>query len=145
MPMTDKGPTTTRSKGALLFLAACALTTASGCASMGGGDMAVLRTPRTISLPCGEQYVWIPFEQTVFLEVAPADCWTVWATLPAEAQGAAFQPDGVLDVQLAFPDGKTTSHTDIAPTQRLPDAERATGVRYRNRQKRPVRIEVTLR
>jgi hypothetical protein len=116
-----------------------------GCASMGGAEMTALRTPRTISLACGEQYVWIPFEQNLFLDVPATDCWTTWATIPAEARGVSFQPDGVLDVQLAFADGKSASFTEVAPTRRLPDVERATGVRYRNRQTRVVRVELVLR
>jgi hypothetical protein len=112
---------------------------------MGGGDVAVSATPRIVSLGCGEQYVWIPFEQHVAIDVPASDCWTDWAAIPTQARGSSFRPQGVLDVQLAFGDGRTASYADDAPTRRHPDAERATGVRYRKHNKRPVRVEIGLR
>jgi hypothetical protein len=114
-----------------------------GCAS-GGGDIAVLQTPRVITLACGEQYVWIPFERTAVLEVLPNDCWSDWAAIPHQAKATHFHADGVLDAQLTFPDGKTASYSDLLPTRRVPDMEHATGVRYRNKQKRAVRVELVL-
>jgi hypothetical protein len=135
----------TSSPRPLGLLAAIPLVLSAACASMGGSEVTIPTTRSTVTLKCGDQYVWVPFEQTVLLEVPASDCWTDWATIPQQARGVSFRPEGVLDVQFAFPDGKTASFSDIAPTRRLPDSERATGVRYRNRQGRPVRVEVTLR
>src|SRR5215471_1328930 len=82
-----------------------------GCASLGaGGDITVLQTPRVITLACGEEYIWIPFERTVVLEVLPTDCWSDWAAIPDQAKGTNFHADGILDAQLTFPDGKTVSY-----------------------------------
>ena len=79
------------------------------------------------------------------LEIPASDCWTDWAAIPAEVRGVSLRPQATLDVQLAFADGKTASYSDVAPTRRLPDVERATGVRYRNRQKKTVRVDLALR
>jgi hypothetical protein len=126
----------------VLVAAPACLATAVGCASLGG--LNARDTPTTMALACGEQYVWIPAEERVVLEIPAGNCWSHWATVPQEATSLALRPDGVLDVQLAFADGTTVSYTDVAPTRRMPDVERATGVRYRNRQARAVRVEVVL-
>jgi len=127
--------------GGLLLIVA----TSVDCASLGGaGDLATVQPPRTITLPCGDTYIRIPFEQHVILEIPPNDCWSAWAALPDQVTRVHVNSDGVLDAQVAFADGKTTSYADLLPTRRVPDMEHATGMRYRNKQKGVARVEIIL-
>ena len=126
--------------------AACAL--GLGCASgglFGGSNAHVVEPPKTITVQCGETYEWLPFDQTIVLEVPARNCWSTWMLIPHEAGGVDFRARGIVDVQYAFANGRKMTLVDQDPTKYEAYQDKITGVRYRNHGSQPVRIEVVLR
>ena len=112
-----------------------------------GGDApsAALYPTREIDAECSDRYVWLPYERMVIVAVPPTGCWSHWFAVPRNASSVEFRPDGVLDIQAASATGEISLQEAALPFARFPALDRAAAVRYRNRQSRPVRVEIELR
>ena len=119
----------------------------SACATMGGAaaPSLALYPPRELDAACGDRYKWLPFERLIIIAVPPTACWSDWLAVPRNASGVDFRPDGVLDIQVAGATGEISLQEAAVPFARVPALERAVAVRYRNRQSRPVLVEIELR
>lgn len=81
---------------------------------------------------------------TVF--VPPTDCWTDWLVRPHDSMGSlTIAPYGELDIKVRFADGSTRLFLDFKPTTEIVVRDKKiTGMRFRNNQNKPVRIEISL-
>ena len=120
---------------------------AAACASITSSEVtaAAVYPPRQLRPECGERYVWLPFERIIVLAIPATSCWSDWLALPPAATRVDFRADGVLDVQVSGPKGDISVHEAVIPVARIPDLERAAAIRYRNRQSRPVTVEIDLK
>ena len=128
-----------------LFLVGLSILT-SACGAITSNEAAVaVYPPRQVRAECGERYVWLPFERTVIVTMSVGGCWSDWLAVPPAATRAEFRSDGVLDVQVVAASGEVSVHEAVSPVARIPALTRAAAVRYRNRQSRPVTVEIDLR